>query len=90
MLALPPPPPLPGWFVLSPIGNPGSAPCSKALFAINDNDVILLSSSANSHIGDNATHSWQHADDVKNVCRYRQVGMGPNTTIHYYLVVMNA
>ena len=54
-------------------------PWFKVPFALDDNDVIFLSSCANSYIGDNATHLWQYADNVKNLCHCRQVRTGPKT-----------
>ena len=58
---------------------------AKGPFTLDDNDVILLSSCVNSFIGDNANHLWQHADNVKNMCRCRQVRTGPKG---YYIIVV--
>ena len=46
-------------------------------FALDDNDVIFLSSSVNSYIGDNATHLWWHARNIKIRCGCRQVRTDP-------------
>ena len=57
----------------------------KGPFALDDNAVFFLSSCANSYIGDNATHLWRHAYNVKNLRRCRQVRMNPKVqkTTHY-------
>ena len=43
--------------------------------------MFFLSSCANSCIGDNVTHLWRHADNVKNLCRCRQVRTDPNSLV---------
>ena len=52
-------------------------------FALDDNDVFLvvffLSSGVNSSIGNHATHFKSCADDIKSLCRRRQVRTGPQT-----------
>ena len=39
--------------------------------------MFFLSSCVNSYIGDNTTHLWQHANNVKNMCHCCQVRTGP-------------
>ena len=49
---------------------------SKGPFALDDNDVFFLLSCANSYIGDNATHLWQHAYNLK-ICVLSSSVNGP-------------
>ena len=45
---------------------------------------FFMSSCANCYIDDNATHLWRHGYNVKNLCRCRQVRMGPNNRRKIY------